>query len=244
MSSEVAVEARTGIKILKPKTKFMNGRKLGVYGDVGHCFPQLPKHIKENPEMASRFQVVHIPGIGCTLDMSNPDHAAFYDILMFDKVLKGHHANPESRFEWLDPEKDATEYLKSNENEMNMVAVVAGLKDKSIDIRRAGRALGLAGSDTIILAGLYQMCKAPATLVKLTEYFTSPTKNLLDIYYANIAAGSVQEKSGLYLSEKGTYMWNSIAVGRSLDEVILWMKNPENKDEYVQMKDVFDKDKE
>jgi len=243
MSSEAAVVERTGIKILKPKTKYMNGRKLGVYGDVGHFAPALPKHIK-GTEMAERFKVLHIPGIGCTLDMSNPEHAAFYDILMFDPVLKGHHANPESRFEWLDAEKDAAEYLKSNENEMNMIAVVAGLKGKSIDIKRAARALGLAGSETVILAGLVQMCKAPATLVKLTEYFTSPTKNLLDIYYANIAAGSVQEKTGLYLSEKGTYMWNSIAVGRSLDEVLLWMKNPENKDEYLQMKDVFDKDKE
>jgi len=241
--SSTAVETMPEIRILKPREIYMNGRKLGVYGDTGHFFPALPPDIKKDPERAAKFAVVHIPGVGVTLNMSDQEHKDLYDIVNFDKTLKGLHTGEKSRYVWFDPEGDAKEYLESTENEMNMSGKVADLKGKSVDIKRAGRALGIVGSETQILAGLYKMCKEPKSLVKLTEYFTSPTKLLIDIYYANIEKGDASEKNGLYINEKGTYMWNSIMVGRSFDEVILWMKNPDNKDEYQQMKDVFDEDK-
>jgi hypothetical protein len=239
----VQTAAMPHIRILKPRKQFMNGRELGVYGNTGAFAPSLPKHIKDDPDMKLRFQVIHIPGVGATLNMDDPEHKALYEILHHDPTLKTLHNHGKSRFQWLDPEADAISYLQSNENEMNMAGVVANLKGKSLDIKRAARALGIIGSENQVLAGLYEMCKSPATLVKLTEYFTSPSKNLVDIYYANIEKGDANEKSGLYLNDKGTYMWNSIMVGRSMDEAILWIKNPDNKDEYQQMKEVFDEDK-
>lgn len=231
------------IKILKPRDRFMGGRKLQVYGDVGAFAPALPPNIKSDPERAARFSVVHIPGVGMTLNLDDQDHKDLYDILHYDKTLLSHHNNVESRYKWLDTEGDAKDYLASMENEMTMVSMVTGLKGKKVEILRAARALGLTGTENIILAELYKMCKSTNTLLKVSDYFMSPIKNLLDIYYANLEKGSAQEKRGLYLNDKGTYMWNSIMVGRSMDEVIGWMKSPDNKDEYQQMKAVLDEDK-
>lgn len=231
--------------IIKPVPKMVNGKEFThTFGPAGCILPKyLPYPEGASAEEKKAFQLewaeVYIPGVGMILDM-NKEHD---QILM--KIIKGNRdlailfeKGQAQRFEFVDSEKDAAEYLTSLENKMKMIATIQNLKETGEDsaIIQAGRSLGIGGSPNVILVEMFKNCERPAELIRMSEYFMSPDKTVLDVIYSAMAKGDREAKKGLYQAANGVYKYNTLTIGTKLEEVVLWLKNDENVGAYLELK--------
>jgi len=231
--------------IIQPVPRKINGKEiLHTFGPACSVLPKyLPYPEGASPEDKKAFQLqwaeIYIPAVGRMLDLNKE-----YDDIYL-KIIKGNddlnnlfQPGPGQRFKFVDSEMDAETYLISLENKMSMIATIQNLKETGEDgaIIQAGRALGLAGSPNVILVQMFKNCEIESELIKMSEYFMSPDREVLDVIHVALENGDRETKKGLYKAANGIFKYNNITIGATMEEVVLWLKNDENIGAYLELK--------
>lgn len=219
-----------------------------VFGPATFFMPYLPE-VDMNGDKVERdsYPEIGFPMLGMVLDLRVNDNWILWEIINHpkNKAIKAIFTpnSPSQRYKIVDAEKDASEYIQSFENKVRMQSEVIKLKDRGddADIRRVGRSFGITGSVNVILANLLEMPNTAAGLAKMSKYFMSPDKDLIDLIYTSLSTGNANDEQGLYLSTNGIYKYNELVIGTSFDDVTAFLKKAENKEIYAVLKKaVFD----
>lgn len=193
----------------------------------------------------------NMPGMGCLLNLEDPDEKKMYDCITEGYELRPFFiGNPNGsrgssqRFKIEDQQADATAYLENRKKKKELEKFIDGLKDKRL--MNFGMIMGLSGSEEMVRSQLLMMLDSEdeKDREKLSKYVYHKDRNILELLHIARAEGKPSEKQGVYKTGQGLYYFNDIPMGLGEDAAIAFLKADKNSEIYQALKDAYFRESE
>lgn len=167
-----------------------------------------------------------IPGNGMVYDPTTPEGKVVHAMITC-KALRpvfNPSAKIRYRFDIVNLQKDAADYLKNDELKTDYKSQV--MKMSAMEIRTVGYMFKLGTDEQLVKAGLYKMIDSPDKnkMLQVGQFLNSPSRQLLMWVFFALFRGDAGNKKGLYKDKAGLYYYNEIPIGLGEDNLLAWIK--------------------
>ncbi len=197
-----------------------------------------------NGEKKPKGRTMTFPGQGFMLDLSDPEQKGIYTAIMEDKGCSpkflpkpdGSRGSSQ-RFQVKSLVDDAKKYLESRDRKVELDGFIAKISKDEKELRRFALIFGLSGDKDVIKANLYKMADDDKKRGELAKMAGHIDRVMIELIHASLAAGSKNEKKGLWQDGKKMFYWYETPLAINMEGVMAYFKDKDNEDLYKALKD-------
>lgn len=223
-----------------------------IFGDFSYS-GEVHKESSRKTKIASYLgaKSFNMPGMGCILNLDDPEEK-----MMYDCITEGYELKPffvgkpdgtrgsSQRFKIEDQQADAAAYLANRKKKKELEKFIDGLKDKRL--MNFALIMGLSGSEEMVRSQLLMMLDSDddREREKLAKYVYHKDRNILELLHVAKLEGKPTEKQGVYKTGQGLYYFNDIPMGLGEDAAVAFLKADKNSEIYQALKDAYFRESE
>lgn len=216
-----------------------------VYGDFSYSgdVHKMNGGKKEKFDSFLGAQALNISGLGCILDLDDPDQERIYKAITEGLEIK--HAfsyktdgkrGASQRFRIRDEEKEVEEFIKLRSSKKKLEEDIDAMKESG-KLKNFALVLGVSGSENVVYANVLKMLDTPEGIKKVSKYINHNDRQVIELIHLAISKGNANEKEGVWKAKNEMYYINDVPMGLGLDQAVAFLKKEENANLYQALKD-------